>query len=100
MSEYHINTELGPHAAADLADTELQYLCGVLLWELALRTGEADFLDYLERVSDQRRSNEAELATARHERDLMQFSAAVMADIERLPVIEDKDDPAGTGMYL
>lgn len=100
MSEFHINTELGPHAAAELADTELQYLCGVVLWELALRTGEDDFEQYLGRVLEQRHANENELRNVRHERDLMQFSAEVMLDIERLPGTEDEADEPQTGMYL
>lgn len=100
MSEFHINTENGPHAAADLGDSELQYLCGVILWELALRTGEDDFQQYLDRVSEQRRANEDQLSTVRYERELMEFSAQVMLDIEALPSTEEETDESGTGMYL
>ena len=100
MSEFHINTEHGPHAAAELADNEVQYLCGLMLWELALRTDEADFQEFLERVAEQRHSNETELTGARYERDLMAFSAQVMLDIQSLPTTEDTLDEPGMGMYL
>lgn len=98
MSELHIDTDLGPDAAADLADAELQYLCGLALWELAVRTQEAEFAAYLESVMEIRRSREAELQHVRHDRDRLQFAAQVMADIRSLPGPHEPHE--GPGLYL
>jgi hypothetical protein len=96
MSEFHIDTDLGAEAAAGLADAELQYLCQIALWELAIRTCEEDFVHYLQSVVDIRRAREPDLDAVRTQRDLMNFAAQVMADIQRLPGI---DHPGGTDMY-
>lgn len=98
MSELHIDTDLGADAAADLADPELQYLCGISLWELAVRTGEEEFYAYLESVIAMRQARTAELEDTRHRRDRVQFAAQVMADIQRLPELDDSDP--GPGLYL
>lgn len=87
MSEFRIDTDRGPDAAADLADAELEYLCGLILWELAVRTDEADFADYLQRVLDVRRERATELESVRAQRDLLLFAAQVMRDIAALPTI-------------
>ncbi|MBT8216043.1 MAG: hypothetical protein HKN74_13795 [Acidimicrobiia bacterium] len=85
MSEFRIDTDRGPDAAADLADAELEYLCGLTLWELAVRTDEPDFADYLHRVLDMRRERAAELESVRDHRDRMLFAAEVMRDLAALP---------------
>ena len=100
MSELNIDTDLGSEAAAELADAELQYLCGLSLWELAIRTGEAEFAAYLQNVLEMRRTREGDLEQVRTQRDLMHFAAQVMADIQQLPGTADRSSDPGTGLYL
>lgn len=100
MSELHIDTDLGADAAAALADPELRYLCGISLWELAVRTGEDEFFAYLESVIAMRQAQAAELERTRHRRDQVQFAAQVMADIQRLPDLDGSSPEPGTGLYL
>lgn len=88
MSEFHIDTDGGQHAAAEIEDGDLVRLCGMVLYELAVRLDEEQFADYLERIREQRRANEGAIAATRHERDLMRFAAEVMLDIQRLPEID------------
>lgn len=100
MSNYQINNEQGPHAAADLSDAEVQYLAGVVLWELALRSDRDGFVVYLQQLIEQRDAGEDQIERVRYQRDLMQFSAQVMFDIQRLPATEDQGVERGTGLYL
>lgn len=98
MEQMHIDPEKGDHAAADLSDEAMQYLYEVVLWELAIRTDEKQFTNCLREASEVRRSLEEKLAEVRQQRELMRFAAEVMLDIERLPVIEEREPT--TGMYL
>ena len=100
MSSYQINNEQGPHAAANLSDADVQYLAGVVLWELALRSHRDDFVAYLQQLIEQRETGEDQLESVRHQRDLMQFAAEVMFDIQRLPETEGESHEHGTGLYL
>ena len=100
MSEIHINTEEGRHAAAGSTDADLRYLCSMILWELALRSDREEYEAFLRWAMEQREASEPQLERARHERDLMQFAAQVMLDIQQLPEVEQEVDEPGTGLYL
>ena len=98
MEHMHIDPEKGDHAAADLSDEAMQYLYELVLWELAVRTDAEQFSNCLREANEIRSSLEERLAQARWQRELMRFSAEVMLDIERIPVIEEAEPT--TGMYL
>ena len=100
MSSYQINNEQGPHAAANLSDAEVQYLAGVVLWELAVRSHREDFVAYLQQLIEQRDAGDEQLEGVRHQRDLMHFAAEVMFEIQQLPETGDESADHGTGLYL
>ena len=98
MKHLAIDPTRGPHAAAAVSDEGLEYLCKIILWELAVRTEKQTFLDELRTVLEAREQLDEPLAEVRNERDLMLFAAEVMADLDRLPLLEKQEPPIG--MYL
>lgn len=100
MKEFRINSKNGPHAGAELSDADIQFLCGVVLWELALRTDPEEFADFLRQTIERRGCSEGALETTRHERDMMRFAAEVMLDIQQLPATTEEKNERGTGLYL
>ena len=105
MANINIDPELGPDAAADMTDEELNYLCKIALWELAVRTDQEQFDSCLEEAMANRRQSSDEVAQVRKQRDMMQFAAQVMMDIQQLPEVGEPqdattEDALHTGFYL
>ncbi len=101
MSDFRIDPTRGPHAAADLSDDEVEYLCKLVLWELSMRTTMAEYEEFLTDLSGIREELDDLICEARKERDQMEFKASVLADLEELPLVSShgSGEPP-TGMYL
>ena len=82
----HIEPEEGAEAAAQIPDEEFQVLVRIVVWELAMRTNPEQFEEHVKQLSAFRDRFEPDLDTARKERDARRFVAAVLADIESLPI--------------
>lgn len=102
MDEFaRIDPTKGPHAAADLDDDQVEYLCKLILWELSMRTTVAEYAEFLGDMSGIREELDELIGEARTERDLMAFEAEVLSDLDALPVLTPRGplEPP-TGMYL
>jgi len=95
-----IDPDLGPHAACALSDQEVEYLCGLLMWELSLRLAKKDYLELLAEAADGRMHLDEEIDQARRERDLLYFEREVLLDIQAIPVVGGFSEEPPTGMYL
>ena len=95
-----IDPDLGPHAASALSDQEVEYLSGLMMWELSLRLVKKDYLEMLAEAADGRLHLDEEIDQARFERDLMYFEREVLHDIEAIPVVGGSVQEPPTGMYL
>ena len=102
MSEFaRIDPTKGPHAAAELSDDQVEYLCKLMLWEVSMRTSKTQCVDFLEDLVGIREDLDHLIGEARQERDLMAFEADVLADLDDLLVTGSPSvaEPT-TGMYL
>ncbi len=93
-----IDPSQGPHAAAGLTDEEVEFLSGMLIWELGIRFPKEEYLELLARASEARERLDDEIEFTRHEREMMRFEIEVLDDIESLPTLGDPQPP--TGHYL
>ncbi|MDH3730319.1 MAG: hypothetical protein OES13_04220 [Acidimicrobiia bacterium] len=93
-----IDPSQGPHAAAGLTDEEVEFLSGMLIWELGVRFSKDEYLELLERAGSARERLDEEIEFTRNEREQMRFEIEVLDDIESLPTIEHPTPP--TGLYL
>lgn len=90
MSEpAYIDSTKGPHAAAELTDHQVEYLCKLVLWEVSVRLPEHQYKAYLERQIQLRTEHAGLIERAKQERDLMDFEAQVLADLADLPISSD-----------
>lgn len=95
MSESaYIDSKKGPHAAADLSASQIEYLSKLVMWEVAIRVSEAEYVEYLERLIKLRHSHAGLIDQAKQERDLMEFEAQVLADLANLPLQADEEAAA------
>lgn len=90
-----IDPSQGPHAAAGLTDEEVEFLSGMLIWELGVRYSKDEYLELLSRASAARDRLDEEIEATRLERDLMSFEIDVLSDIDALPTVGDGAPPAG-----
>ena len=93
-----IDPSQGPHAAAGLTDEEVEFLSGMLIWELGIRFPREEYLDLLSRASAARDRLDDEIEFTRNEREMMRFEIEVLSDIEALPTVGAGEPP--TGQYL
>ena len=93
-----IDPTQGPHAAAALTDEEVEFLSGMLIWELGVRFPKDEYIELLARASAARDNLDDEIEFTRHEREMMRFEIEVLDDIEYLPLTTDSAPP--TGHYL
>lgn len=92
MSESaYIDSKKGPHAAADLSPSQIEYLSKLVMWEVAIRISKDEYVAYLERLIALRESHAELIDQAKEERDLMEFEAQVLADLADLPVRSEPD---------
>lgn len=98
MADFYIDPTKGPHAGADLTDEQVEYLCRLAFWELSVRTPDSDYLEFVEALPAIRQEIDDLVCQTRVERELMQFEADVMADLDDLPLTTDRQPP--TGLYL
>ena len=87
----YIDPEKGPHAAADLSDSEVDYLLKVMVWELGLRTTREECLRVLMAAIEARESLQDQVEHFRHERAAMYFEREVLADLADLPTVTEPD---------
>ena len=92
-----IDPSQGPHAAAGLTDEEVEFLSGMLIWELGVRFPRDEYLDLLSRASAARDRLDDEIEFTRVEREMMRFEIEVLSDIDALPTL-GQEPPAG--LYL
>ena len=85
MTNIRIDPGRGPHAAANLTDEALDYLVGIVAWEVAVRTSTDHFRDQLARLAEARPHMQSAIEQVRHERDLMHFAQEVLRDLEQPP---------------
>ena len=97
MTDFNIDPQKGPHAAAELSDEELTYLANLVAWEVAVRTTSEGFARRLGELIEARDGLDATLEDVRRERELLRFAAEVLADIEALPVVQAEES---YGFYL
>ena len=93
-----IDPAQGPHAAAGLTDEEVEFLSGMLIWELGVRFPKDEYMELLARASAARENLDDEIEFTRHEREMMRFEIEVLDDLENLPLTTDAKPP--TGHYL
>ena len=93
-----IDPSQGPHAAAGLTDEEVEFLSGMLIWELGIRFSRDEYIELMERATAARDRLEDEIEFTRHEREMMQFEVEVLSDLDALPTVGQKEPP--TGLYL
>ena len=93
-----IDPSQGPHAAAGLSDEEVEFLSGMLIWELGVRFPREEYLELLARASEARDRLDEEIEFTRNEREMMQFEVEVLSDIDALPCTTQSEPP--TGLYL
>lgn len=100
MNEFSIDPNQGPDAAAGATNEQLEVVLQILMWELAMRTTQEDYHEYLRRCANVRSRMEKDLDSARRKRDQAQFVASVLDDLARLPVIGETEKEPTTGLYL
>jgi len=100
MTHIRIDPSQGPHAAANLTDEALDYLVGVIAWEVAVRTSTEHFRDQLARLAEARPHMQNAIEQVRRERDLMHFAQEVLRDLEQLPTQEENEPEEVYGQYL
>jgi hypothetical protein len=93
-----IDPSQGPHAAAGLTDEEVEFLSGMLIWELGVRFPKEEYMELLARASAARERLDDEIEFTRHEREMMRFEIEVLDDIDALPTLGEHQPP--TGHYL
>ena len=93
-----IDPSQGPHAAAGLTDEEVEFLSGMLIWELGVRFSKEEYLELLDRACSARERLDEEIECTRHEREMMRFEIEVLDDIDSLPSLDETGPP--TGLYL
>ena len=91
-----IDPTQGPHAAAGLTDEEVEFLSGMLIWELGIRFPKDQYVELLARATEARDRLDDEIEFTRHEREMMRFEIEVLDDIENLPLTTD----SAPGHYL
>lgn len=87
---FHIDPNDGPHAAAGLTFEQVDYLCKLMLWELGVRSSEAEFLGYLDAMKALREEHADLVRQVQYERDLMHFEQDVLEDLANLPTAQDR----------
>ena len=93
-----IDPSQGPHAAAGLTDEEVEFLSGMLIWELGIRFPREEYLDLLARASAARDRLDDEIEFTKQEREMMRFEIEVLSDIDALPTLGQAGPP--TGLFL
>ena len=87
---FHVDPSDGPHAAAGLTDNQVEYMAQLMLWELSIRYTEDQFMEYLEALRLVRQDNAEVIDQAKQDRDVINFEASVLADLDSLPSTEDR----------
>lgn len=90
MATFHLDPTEGPHIASNLSDQELDFLQQVLAVELAIRLGKTDYQRKFRRIADHRGEMDEIVTDWRRQRDTMSFVESVTADLEQLPVLEER----------
>ena len=90
MATFNLDPTQGPHIAAELTDRELDFLQQVLAVELAIRMGKADYQQRFRHIADHRPEMDEMVTDWRRQRDRMVFVASVTADLDQLPVLENR----------
>ena len=90
MATFELNPADGPHAASMLSNDELEFLQQVVAVEMAIRLNREDYERRFHGVADHRREMDEMVSDWRNQRDRMMFVASVTADLDGLPVLEER----------
>lgn len=86
MEPIYIDIRQGWHSAAGMSDATVRLMLNLAIAELAIRCDIEEFEESIVKAFEDRFANKEFLSRLRKERDLMDFAAEVMADIQSLPV--------------
>ena len=90
MATFDLDPTEGPHAASRLSDQELDFLQQVVAVELAIRLEKKVYEQRFRRFAEHREEMDEMVADWRNQRDRMVFVASVTADLDQLPVLEER----------
>ena len=90
MATFELDPTEGPHTASRLSDEELDYLQQVVAVELAIRLDKRVYESRFSGLAQHREDMDQMVADWRNQRDRMVFVASVTADLEQLPVLEER----------
>jgi hypothetical protein len=90
MVNFNLDPTEGPHIASELTDQELDFLQQVLAIELAIRLDEATYQKRFRHIAEHRPEMDEMVSDWRNQRERMVFVASVKADLDQLPVLEER----------
>ena len=90
MPIFELEPDEGPHAAAKLTDAELDFLQQVVAVELAIRLDRKAYEDRFRSIADHRAEMDDMVHDWRNQRDRIIFVTSVRADLDQLPVLEER----------
>lgn len=90
MAIFNLDPSDGPHVASELTDEELEFLQQILSVELAIRLDKTAYQQRFRQIADHRPEMEGMVHDWRNQRDRMAFVDSVTADLDRLPVLEER----------
>ena len=90
MATFEIDPTQGPHAASRLSDEDLDFLQQLVAVELAIRLDKKVYVKRFSGLAAHRDDMDGMVRDWRNQRDRMIFVASVTADLEQLPVLEDR----------
>lgn len=90
MVSFNLDPSDGPHVASDLTNKELEFLQQVLAVELAIRLDSSEYQQRFRSIADHRRQMDEIVEDWRRQRERHEFVISVRADLDELPVLEDR----------
>lgn len=90
MAIFDLDPTEGPHVASELTDEELEFLQQILTVELAIRLDRTVYQQRFRRIADHRPEMDEMVRDWRNQRDRMAFVDSVTADLDQLPVLEER----------
>ena len=90
MATFNLDPGEGPHIASSLSNEELEFLQEVLAVELAIRLDKDVYEQAFRGIAERRTEMDEMVSDWRRQRDRMIFVASVRADLDRLPILEER----------
>lgn len=90
MPIFELDPDEGPHAASRLTDAELDFLQQVVAVELAIRLDRNTYETRFQDIADHRGEMDEMVTDWRNQRDRIVFVQSVTADLDHLPVLEER----------